>query len=151
MPEFRFHHLERRKIEQALPELLEATLDADKRVVVQCASTEEVDSLNERLWTYSDESFLPHGSKSDGDPETQPVFLTDGDDNPNGAVVRVLLSGVDASAFLTAAYESVLILFDGRDPDAVAKSREQWVKIRAAGAAQSYWREGDDGGWTKVR
>lgn len=151
MPEFRFHHLERRRLDQALPELLEAALAEGRRAVVQAASSEEVDALNERLWTYSEDSFLPHGAKSDGDPELQPVYLTDGPDNPNGAALRVLLSGVDASACAGSAYERVLILFDGRDPDAVAKSREQWLKVRAAGDPQSYWREGDDGGWVKAR
>lgn len=151
MPEFRFHHLERRRLEQALPELLEAALAEGKRAIVQAASSEEIEALNERLWNYSDDSFLPHGAKGDGDPELQPVYLTEGSDNPNGAAVRVLLSGVDAAGLAGSAYERVLVLIDGRDPDAVAKSREQWTKVRAAGEPQSYWREGDDGGWVRAR
>ncbi len=65
--------------------------------------------------------------------------------------MRVLLSGVDAAGLAGSAYERVLVLIDGRDPDAVAKSREQWTKVRAAGEPQSYWREGDDGGWVRAR
>ena len=38
MPEFRFHHLERRRLDQALPDLLEAALAEGERVVVQAAS-----------------------------------------------------------------------------------------------------------------
>lgn len=151
MPEFRFHHLERRRAEVALPELLETIRAEGKRAVVQAASAEQVEALNGSLWTYSDESFLPHGAKSDGDPELQPIYLTDETDTPNAATVRVLLNGVDAAPFVVAPIDRVLILFDGRDPETLASAREQWTKLKAAGAPVSYWREGEDGGWAKVR
>jgi len=149
--EFRFLHLERRRIDQALPELLEEALAAGWRVVVQAASEERVEALNERLWTYADDSFLPHGSARDGEAQAQPVFLTAADDNPNGARLRVLLAGVPAAAFAAAGYERVALLFDGRDEEAVAAARWEWAAVKAAGAAPSYWREGEDGGWTRAR
>jgi DNA polymerase-3 subunit chi len=149
--EFRFLHLERRRIDQALPDILDDALAAGWRVVIQAASEERVEALNERLWTYSDESFLPHGSARDGDPHAQPIYLTARDDNPNGAQLRVLLSGVSAAAFAEAGCERVALLFDGRDEEAVADARRQWTEVKAAGVAPSYWREGEDGGWARVR
>src|SRR5206468_9110596 len=92
MPEFRFHHLERRRLDQALPDLLEAALGEGVRVVVQTAGAAARDALNERLWTYREDSFLPHGAAGDGDPAAQPIFLTDKDETPNGAALRVLLN-----------------------------------------------------------
>ena len=152
MGEFRFYHLERRRIDQALPDILEEGLGRGLRAVVQASSSEQVEALSERLWTYSDESFLPHGSARDGDPHAQPIYLTDGDDNPNGAALRVLLSGVGCGPFLDgAAYERVILLFDGRDEEAKAEARRQWSLAKTAGAVLSYWREGDDGRWEKGR
>ena len=151
MPEFRFLHLERRRVDQALPELLERVSERGQRMIVQAASPEEVEAINERLWIYTEDSFLPHGSKRDGDPQDQPIYLTDEADNPNGAAVRVLLSGVEAAPFAGSAYERVFLLFDGRDEEARARAREQWTKVRASGETLSYWREGDDGGWVKAR
>jgi DNA polymerase III subunit chi len=152
MTEFRFYHLERRSMDQALPDILEDALGGGLRAVVQAPSREQVEALNERLWTYSDESFLPHGSARDGEPEAQPIYLTDGDDNPNGARLRVLLSGVRADAFVAGPYERVILLFDGRDEEAKAEARRQWSLLKAAGHAPSYWREGEDGGgWEKGR
>ena len=147
MTEFRFHHLERRRVDQALPELLERALEAGKRVVVQAGSEEEVEALNERLWTYSDDSFLPHGSKRDGSPETQPIYLTHDADTPNAAEMRVVVGGDNPQPFFVGPHALVLILFDGRDEDARAAARRQWSAAKAAGARLSYWREGDDGGW----
>ena len=151
MPEFRFHHLERRRIDQALPEILEQALGEGLRAVVQAASPEAVEALNERLWTYSDESFLPHGAARDGESASQPIYLTDGDENPNSASLRVLLSSNDAASLAGSPYQRVILLFDGRDAEAVADARRQWSLVKTAGEPLSYWREGDNGGWEKVR
>jgi DNA polymerase-3 subunit chi len=151
MPEFRFHHLERRRLDAALPDLLEAALAEGRRVVVQTPSVEARDALNERLWTYRDDSFLPHGGPGDGDPATQPVFLTETDETPNGAGLRVLLAPAQAMRFLAAATERVVVLFDAREEETMAAARAAWKALREAGAAPSYWREGDEGEWVRGR
>jgi DNA polymerase-3 subunit chi len=150
-PEFRFYHLERRRLDQALPSLLEEAYANGVRAVVQAPSIEQVEALNERLWTYSDDGFLPHGAGRDGEAESQPIYLTGSDENPNGAALRVLLSGVDAAPFVVSAHRQVVLLFDGRDEQVKAEARRQWSLVKAAGAAPSYWREGEDGGWQKAR
>jgi DNA polymerase III subunit chi len=149
--EFRFCHLERRRIDQALPDLLQESLAAGWRVVVQAASPEQAEAVSERLWTHPDDSFLPHGSARDGEPEAQPVYLTAGAENPNGARVRVLLSGAGTAAHAMADYERVVLLFDGRDEEALAEARREWGLAKAAGATPSYWREGEEGHWEKAR
>ena len=154
MTEIRFYHLERRKPEEALPAILEEALAQGMRAVVEAPIREWIEALDERLWTYSDESFLPHGAARDGEPEMQPIFLTTGDDNPNGARLRVLLAGARAAPILGAqptAYERIVILFDGADEDARAGARAQWAELKAAGHAPSYWREGETGAWEQGR
>ena len=42
-------------------------------------------------------------------------------------------------------------MFDGRDEEALARARQQWTQVKAAGEPMSYWKEGDDGGWVKAR
>jgi DNA polymerase-3 subunit chi len=151
MAEFCFYHLERRRLDSALPEILEDALAHEMRAVVQAPSPERVEALNEQLWTYRDESFLPHGAARDGEDFAQPIYLTEGAENPNGAKLRVLLSGADAAPFAAEDYERVILLFDGRDEEARAEARRQWSFLKAAGATLSYWREGEDGGWEKAR
>ena len=151
MPEFRFHHLERRRLDSALPDMLEAALAEGRSVVVQTQSVEARDALNERLWTYRDDSFLAHGGPGDGDPATQPIFLTETDEAPNGASLRVLLNPADAERFLQSPCERVIVLFEARDETAMAEARTAWKTLAARGATMSYWKEGDDGGWTRAR
>ena len=154
MTEIRFYHLQRRKPEEALPGLLEEALRRGERIVVEAPQREWIEALDERLWTYSDESFLPHGLARDGEPETQPILLTTAEDNPNGARLRILLSGARVAPLLArepAAYECIVILFDGADEGARAEARAQWAELKAAGRTLSYWREGEDGEWEQGR
>jgi DNA polymerase III chi subunit, HolC len=73
-----FYHLERRSLEQTLPTLLQLSLKRGWRAVVQAASEERVEALNTLLWTYDEESFLPHGSARDGNASAHPIYLTAG-------------------------------------------------------------------------
>jgi len=140
-----FYHLTRLPLEQALPKLLEKALAVGLRVVVLVGSAERAAFLDDRLWTYTDESWLPHGSARDGDPESQPVWLTDHDENPNGATVMVACDGAMPGA--VGAYVRCLDLFDGNDPDAVAAARARWKQWKAEGHELVYYQQTERGGW----
>lgn len=144
-PEVYFYHLESRTLEQVLPTLLERSLERGWHATVQAASKERVDALNKALWTYRDDSFLPHGAAGDGDAEAQPVYLTEGEDNPNGAVVRFLVDGAEMAD--VSQYIRVVHIFDGRNDDAVARARDAWQGAKTRGYEVSYWQQDEDGRW----
>lgn len=146
-PEALFYHLERVPLETVLPQLIERTLERGWKAVLQAATPERLDALDTHLWTYSEESFLPHGTKKDGHAEHQPVYLTTGDDNPNGAVVRFLVDGA-VPAEITG-YQRLVYLFDGRDADAVEQARGEWRRVKSAGCSATYWQQGEGGRWEK--
>lgn len=150
MSEVRFHHLERRRVDQALPRLLELAAQEGQRVVVRASSDEMVAALNERLWTYDDASFLPHGAAGDGDPMSQPIFLTSKAENPNAATTLVRLSGAETSP-ADDAFDLIVLMFDGRDEAALTEARGEWRRLKSQERAISYWRETDEGGWEKAR
>ena len=149
MTEIRFYHLEQRRIDQALPPLLEHAREEGRRVLVRASSDEMVAALNERLWTYDESSFLPHGAAGDGDPMTQPIFLTSELENPNAATMLVKLSGAEGEA--DDAFDLVILMFDGRDEAALAHARGEWRRLKDQGRTISYWRESDEGGWERAR
>ena len=142
-----FYHLERHPLERVLPGLLERTLERGWRAVVQAGSEERLSALNAHLWTYREESFLPHGTASDGPPEHQPIFLTVKDENPGGAAVRFLVDGARIASF--AGYLRVVIIFDGANQANVDAARAQWKAARAEGCAATYWQQTEAGRWEK--
>ena len=145
MTEIRFYHLTRTPLERALPALLERALAAGMRSVVIAGSEERVEALNQLLWTYEERSFLPHGSKRDGRPERQPVWLTTEDENPNGATCLVLTDGAVSNR--VGDYQRCLDLFDGQDPAAVEAARARWKAWKEAGHQLSYWQQDESGRW----
>ncbi|MCB1546708.1 MAG: DNA polymerase III subunit chi [Hyphomicrobiaceae bacterium] len=140
-----FYHLENQPLERVLPTLLEKTLERGWRAVVQAGSQERLEAIDTLLWTYRDESFLPHGMAGDDLAARQPIALTLGVDNPNAAAVRFLVDGVPLGD--TASYRRVVLLFDGRDEEAVVAARGSWKSAKAAGAAVSYWQQDAEGRW----
>ncbi len=140
-----FYHLERQPLERILPNLLQRTLDRGWRAVVQVSSVERLEALDAHLWTYADDSFLPHGTAKEGGPARHPILLTTGEENANDAGVRFLLDGADMDAY--AGYVRIVVIFDGRDEDAVATARAQWQRVRAQGCKATYWRQSEAGRW----
>jgi DNA polymerase III subunit chi len=145
MAEVLFYHLQRQPLEAVLPPLLEKTLERGWRAVVQAGSRERVAALDAHLWTYRDESFLPHGAEGDG--AAQQVFLTDDARNPNGASVRFFVDGAPVAD--VGAYERIIVIFDGNDPAAVESARSAWKAVQVEGHAATYWQQGDRGNWEK--
>jgi DNA polymerase-3 subunit chi len=145
--EVNFYHLTKSSLEDALPRLLLKTLQAGERAVVMLGSAERVDALDTHLWTFDQDSFLPHGSARDGEAERQPVWLTHLDENPNGA--GFLFVADRARSERVAEYRRCFELFDGRDEAAVSESRERWRAYRSAGHTVVYWQQAAEGGWEK--
>ena len=75
-------------------------------------------------------------------------MLTVNDDNPNGAIVRFLIEGA-AMPNDAAAYQRVVVLFDGEDPDAVETARARWNEAKSAGFEVTYWQADGRGGWRR--
>jgi DNA polymerase-3 subunit chi len=148
MTEILFYQLQRQPIERVLPPLLERSLERGWRVVVQVASDERVEALDAHLWTYREDGFLAHGTYREGEADTQPVLLTVHDDNPNAANVRFLIDGAPMPAD-AAAYQRIVLLFDGEDEEALAAARGQWADAKTSGFEVTYWQADEHGRWEK--
>jgi len=146
MAEIGFYHLLATPLERALPRLLERARAQGYRIIVRAASTERTEHLNAVLWTYDEASFLAHGSARDGNAANQPIWLSEGEENPNGAAMLVLVDGVEAGDL--ASFTRVADLFDGNDPAAVERARERWRRAAALGHTLTYWQQGE-AGWEK--
>jgi DNA polymerase-3 subunit chi len=142
-----FYHLERQGLEKVLPTLVEKTLERGWRAVVQSGSEERLAAIDQALWTYKDDSFLAHGSAKNGHASDQPVYLTTGDDTPNGAGVRFLVDGAETDVF--EGFVRIVFMFDGNDADAVARARTHWTVAKSAGCPVTYWQQSPAGKWEK--
>ena len=146
MTEVWFYHLERTSLEQALPELLEKVLARGWRGLVRTRVASRVEELDQHLWTWRDDSFLPHGLAGEPHAARQPVLLSAAMENQNEAQALLLVDGAEPGDLT--GYERVMVLFDGNDEAALATARAQWSGLKASGAVLSYWRQ-KGRGWEK--
>lgn len=147
-PELWFYHLLHWPLERALPVLLEKSLERGWRAIIRGGTPERLDALDAHLWTYRDDSFLAHGIAGGGESDAaQPVLLTTSLDNPNDAQVLFVIDRAEVGDLT--GYTRCILVFDGRDEEAVAAARAEWKRGSEAGYAVSYWQQGEQGGFEK--
>jgi len=143
-----FYHLERTGLDRALPQLLEKTLARGWKALVRIPDPGGLAALDDALWSYADDSFLPHGLDGDALAARQPVLLSAAVEPPaNGAQALFLIDGAEEGDL--APFERCVLLFDGNDETAVSGARARWSRFKAAGHPVSYWKQSPEGAWGK--
>lgn len=147
MTEIRFYHLQHQTQAQVLSVILSKALERGHRIVVKMRNEAEVAQMNDYLWTFSADSFLPHGSEKNGNAEMQPIWITAADENPNKADVLILCQGAlsEQQADFTLCCE----MLDGHDPQAIGDARVRWKAYKGQEFDVTYWQQGEAGGWTQ--
>src|SRR5262249_52476079 len=148
MTEVLFYHLQNMSLESVLPPLLEKSLERGWRVVVQSTSHERADALDGHLWTYRDDSFLPHAAWRAGDAQDPPVVLAVGGGQPNRAPLRFLVDHAVLPAD-SDSYERMVLLFNGDDEEALGAARAAWTDCRSRGFEVTYWQADERGRWQR--
>jgi DNA polymerase-3 subunit chi len=146
MTEILFYHLETQPLERVLPVLVEKSLERGWRVVVETTSRERAEVLDANLWSYRDDSFLPHGIAGEPTDADQPVLIAIDGGNANGANVRFFVDRAVPNS--GEGYTRIVYMFSGRDPDAVTEARTAWKSLRE-GNELTYWQQDENGRWVK--
>ena len=147
MTEVLFYHLTESKLEDALPPLVDKSVERGWRVAIQLKEPARRDALDAHLWTYREESFLPHGTDESEQAANQPVLLTVTGDNANQATVRFIVDGAEPP--VADPYERIVFMFDGYDQEQLEGARAQWKKLKGEGHTLTYWQQTPEGRWEK--
>jgi len=151
MTETLFYHLERRALEDVLPGLLEKSLARGWRALVRADAADRADAIDTLLWSYDEQSFLPHAQMGDGEAAKQPVLITVEGGNPNTASIMFCVGGAgpDWTDEKLSHFARIVLLFDGRDPAALDGARKSWKEAKGAGHDVTYWKESPSGKFEK--
>ncbi|MEZ2220866.1 DNA polymerase III subunit chi [Rhizobium sp. RCC_161_2] len=147
MTDVLFYHLTESKLEDALPPLIDKSVERGWQVAIQTREQARRDALDTHLWTYREDSFLPHGTDESEMADRQPVLLTVSPDNLNNASVRFFIDGAEAADIET--YQRVVFIFDGYDQEQLEGARAQWKKLKGEGHNLTYWQQTQEGRWEK--
>jgi DNA polymerase-3 subunit chi len=142
-----FYHLQKQTLDEVLPKLLSKAYGTGEKIIVKVGTVERVEFLNSLLWTFNDESFLPHGSKKDGFAEKQPIWLTAETDNPNHATFLFLVDGAEIEPKQATGFSRIFNIFDGNSEEALNQARQLWKTCKDAGFEVNYWQQTERGVW----
>lgn len=144
-----FYHLERTPLKAALPDLLEKTVQKGWKAYVLGERGQTLDDLDQHLWAYREEAFLPHGLENEAGATRQPVLLGESGGNANGAEVLFSVSAMNLPDL--SPYQRCLILFEGQDEAHLGWARSQWKALKAQDFDLAYWKQNEAGRWEKMQ
>jgi DNA polymerase III subunit chi len=147
MTAVQFYHLTTSPLERALPKLMEKAYGSGQKTLLVAGNDARADQINQLLWSYDPGSFLPHGSMKDGHTQEQPILISTTIDPVNNATILVVTDG--ALPDNPDQFERILDMFDGNDPESVAKARQRWTLYRNGGHDITYMRQNENGGWVQ--
>ena len=141
-----FYHLEHASLEAVLPQLLEKTRAKGWNALVKMSEARLPD-MDKYLWTYRDDSFLPHGRDDEPLSDRQPISLTHSAEQSGSAQCVFLLDQTEISFSDTT--ERCIVIIEGQRAASVAYERARWKVLKETDATLSYWQQDDRGEWKK--
>ncbi|MEH6632741.1 MAG: DNA polymerase III subunit chi [Halopseudomonas aestusnigri] len=149
MTDVRFYHLTKTPLDEALPKMLEKVLEREQKAVIFSSDERRLEELNQSLWSYRSDSFLPHGTKRDGDINDHPIWLTTKPEDMNFGEVVFVVHGASPGIQANDTTSLCAILFDGNNTSAVQDARGSWKELKAADHELTYWQQSERGAWEK--
>ncbi len=141
-----FYHLTATPLDRALPQIAEKVLASGGRLLLVAESEGQRAALDKLLWTYSAESFLPHGCAGGEGDADQPILLSEEPVATNGARNVALADGIWRDAAL--GFDRAFHFFDGEH---IAEARLAWKALADRdGIERRYWKQNDTGRWEQA-
>ena len=119
--------------------LTEKLYKARNTILVYCKDYENVKIIDDFLWTYQDDGFIPHSIETKERSSIYPILITtniheDYEHNVLLALSGVLIKEKDWKKFSKAYY-----FFDDQENKEKENAREMWKSFSALNIACKYW------------
>ncbi|MGK6355060.1 DNA polymerase III subunit chi [Sphingomonas sp. DT-207] len=141
-----FYHLTHQPLDRVLPRIAERVLEQGGRLLVVAESEEQRARVDQLLWSYTPESFLPHAQAGGGFDAEQPVLIAERVEPANGARNVALADGVWRDEAL--AFDRAFHFFD---EEKIIEARAAWKALAERdGVERRYWKQNDAGRWEQA-
>ena len=142
--EISFYRVARGNLISAVVRLLEKIYLTGRRCIFHSPLEERVRVVDKALWTFSTDTFVPHGDRSLGYCEKQPIYFTNQFENPNAAMVAVLIDTLDYKNYNN--FEKIIFVFEEKEQAENASMLYSDLKNDKINV--SFWKQGPSG-WEK--
>ncbi len=146
MSAINFYELAVSPVDKVLPVLVLKAYEQGMRCVVLAENKDRLDELNKVIWTFKQDAFIPHGTKDDGKPENQVIYLTCEEENPNNSSVVFVTDNREVKG----AFEKFVDIFDGTVPETLKSAQARIDGYKAKGFEVNHFRQNEKAGWDRV-
>jgi len=142
-----FYHLAAHPLERVLPRIAERVLETGGRLLIVARDDALAAALDQSLWTYTPESFLPHRRTGGEGAADEPILISADTDAANGACNIALADGIWRDEAL--GFDRAFHFFDG---ETIEAARAAWRSLAGRdGVEPRYWTQDEGGRWSRVR
>jgi len=134
-----FYYLTRTPLEKALPGIAERVLGSGERLLIVAEDADQLNRLDQLLWAYRADSFLPHGQSGD-----QPVLLGASLEGAAGYPNVAYVDGIWRDA--PEGVARVFYFFDETTRDG---ARDAWRQLAGTQVERRYWKQEEGGRWVE--
>ncbi len=127
--------------------LLEKAYSSGKRCVFYSPIAERVKVIDKSLWTFSTNVFIPHGDKTLGFCDEQPIYFTDSVENPNNSSILI---AVDTFKYKGFAVDLEKVMFVFEDKLQLENAEICYQDLKKNNKNVNYWEQSKTG-WVKLK
>jgi len=144
--EINFYKITRSSVEKLLPRLLEKIIQEGSMVNFLFKNQNRLEYIDDFLWTYSNESFIPHYVDDSNYINVHPILLSLSENINNNADVFVTIEGYLPENIEK--YKKIIDIFDGKDDQIIKDALVRVENIKNKGYKVDCWRQ-EISGWEK--
>ena len=134
-----FYNASHRDVVADVALLTENIFKKNNKIVIFCTDQETAEVVDDFLWSYRDDSFIPHSIKKHGESSLNPIIVTtdfNGGDEHN---VLLALNGVFIKEKDWQRFTKIYYFFDDQDTKEKENARAMWKSFSSLNIDCKYW------------
>ncbi|MBF0626137.1 MAG: DNA polymerase III subunit chi [Magnetococcales bacterium] len=143
----RFYQLAATPLDAAIARIADKAYRLGLKLCVVAPGPDWARQLDQFLWRFPPEGFLPHALWDDPEAPIHPLIIALEPDDRNGATVAITAGDVLLAA--PERFDRVVDFALAGDPQSLADSRNRYRHYRGLGCDMEYWTQNDRGEWAK--
>ena len=135
------------RVENTLFTLIEKSLEKGYKSLLLFLDKENCSAIDEKLWTYKQNSFLPHSSEDEeiSNEIDIPIYLSTKNENPYKAELLFSIDGFLPDNINN--FERLIIIIDVNDKVLLEEYRKYYLDIKKDFEDIVFYKSNDDGKW----
>ena len=134
-----FYNASHRDVVADIAWLTENIFKKNNRIIIFCTDQETAELVDEFLWSYRDDSFIPHSLKKYGEASHNPILVTTDLDEGYDHNVLLAFNGVLIKKNDWQRFAKIYYFFDDQDIKEKENARSMWKIFSSLDVDCKYW------------